>query len=162
MRSQPLISLLSVIALLLCNLTAYSGEEAAVGKKAPALELPDQHDKNCKLDASTRVVIIAFHMGVAKSFNKWLNAREKDWLKKRNAIYVADISGMPSTIAKMFAVPKMRKYKHQILLNRADEFASKFPVEKEKATVLRINKSGMITSISHIASPESLPRTLGE
>ena len=84
-----------------------SAAEVGVGDPMPELSLPDQHAKLTEVDA--RVVIMAFEMDVAKSFNKWLDARGKDWLPKRNAVYVADISAMPKTISKMFAVPKMRK-----------------------------------------------------
>ena len=132
--------------------------EVGVGDPMPELTLPDQHDKATEVDA--RVVIMAFDMGVSKSFNKWLDARGKDWLPKRNAVYVADISGMPKTISKMFAVPKMRKYSHKILLNRDDNFAKSYPRKKDMATILRINRMGEITSVSHIASPAALEDTL--
>ena len=38
---------------------------------------------------------------------EYLLSKEGDILSKNNAIYVADISGMPSLISKFSALPKM-------------------------------------------------------
>src|SRR3546814_1459443 len=38
--------------------------------------------------------------------------------------YISDISSMPALIAKLFALPKMRKYSFRLLLNRDDDFQS--------------------------------------
>ena len=37
-------------------------------------------------------------------------------LEKNSAVYVADISGMPSLISKFIALPKMKKYPFSVLL----------------------------------------------
>ena len=159
-RRRQFTSAIFITALFLGITLSATAEEAAVGQVAPTLELPDQHGKLDKVSKSTQIVVLAFHMSISKSFNKWFDARGKDWLPQNNALYIADISGMPSTIAKWFALPKMRKYKHRVLLNRDETFAARFPVKKEMATILRINKSGRITSISHVASPEGFRKLL--
>ena len=55
----------------------------------------------------------------------------KDFLASKKAVYMANIFGMPG-IGRMFAMPKMKKYNHRIIL--ADDAAliaiSRYKLEK--------------------------------
>lgn len=55
---------------------------------------------------------------------------------------------MPSIITKMFALPKMRSYKHNILLIY-DEEDNRFKSKEGKSTLYRL-KDGVIKSITYI------------
>ena len=61
-------------------------------------------------------------------------------------------AGMPG-IGRMFALPKMKKYAHQIILGDDAELIAKFPEEKGKVTVLKMT-GGKVTSVSYW-SPET-------
>ena len=45
-----------------------------------------------------------------------LSEKKENILEKNSAVYVADISGMPSLISKFIALPKMKKYPFSVLL----------------------------------------------
>ena len=63
------------------------------------------------------------------------------------AVYVTNIHGMPG-IGRMFAMPKMKKYAHRIVLGDDEALIAKFPEEKGKVTVLKLN-GGKVTAVSY-------------
>ena len=60
---------------------------------------------------------------------------------------MANIHGMPG-IGRMFAMPKMRKYVHRIILGDDEALIAKFPEQKGKVTVLKID-GGKISSVRY-------------
>ena len=60
----------------------------------------------------------------------------KGWLPQHHVLYVADIHGMPSFIARMFAIPSMQKRPYPMLLDRDGAATARFPSEEGKATLL--------------------------
>jgi hypothetical protein len=69
-------------------------------------------------------------------------------LDKHHAAYLVAIHPMPA-IAKMFALPKMRKYPHGIILDENAETLAAFPNEPAKLTVLTLTDTGRIEKISY-------------
>jgi hypothetical protein len=69
-------------------------------------------------------------------------------LKKHNAVFIANISEMPSIITKLFALPKMKKYKHDVLLIY-DEEDKRFMQKEDKSTVYKL-ENGVIKSITYV------------
>jgi hypothetical protein len=65
----------------------------------------------------------------------------------KKAVYMANIFGMPG-IGRMFAIPKMKKYSHQIILADDAALIAKFPEEKGKLAVLAIS-GGKVKSIKY-------------
>lgn len=59
---------------------------------------------------------------------------------------------MPSIITKLFALPKMRKYDHEILLIY-DEEDKRFISKEEKSTLYTL-KDGVIKSIDFITKDD--------
>ena len=55
-----------------------------------------------------RILLVARSMDGAKLVKTVLEGRPKGYLEARRALFVADISGMPSLIGKLFAIPAMR------------------------------------------------------
>ena len=86
-------------------------------------------------------------MDTGKKANKSLNALGKDYLGSKNAVYVANIHGMPA-IGRAFAMPKMRKYVHRIILGDDANLIAKFPEQKGKVTVLKLS-GGNVSSVSY-------------
>lgn len=74
------------------------------------------------------------------------------FLKNNKAVFIANISGMPSIITKLFALPKMRKYDHEILLIY-DEDDKRFISKEEKSTLYTL-KDGVIKSIDFITKDD--------
>jgi hypothetical protein len=108
----------------------------------------DQHDNPFTLKpAETKFLLVSHDMETGKKANAALNALDKDYLGSKNAVYVANIHGMPG-IGRMFAMPKMRKYVHRIILGDDEALIAKFPEQKGKVTVLKLD-GGKVNSISY-------------
>jgi hypothetical protein len=51
-------------------------------------------------------------------------------------------------IGRMFAMPKMKKYAHRIILGDDEALIAKFPEQKGKVTVLKLD-DGKVNSITY-------------
>jgi hypothetical protein len=100
----------------------------------------------------TRFLLTSHDMETGKKANAVLTNLGKDYLGGKKTVYIANIHGMPG-IGRMFALPKMKKYAHQIILGDDAELIAKFPEEKGKVTVLKMT-GGKVTSVSYW-SPET-------
>jgi len=104
-------------------------------------------------------LIMAFEKGTGTTVNEYLAAHDKGYLNEHNTAFVADISGMPSFITTSFAIPKMQKYPHTVLLIYDEEFGLKFPGEDEKITIIKF-KGNIIQSIDYISTAEELKKAI--
>ncbi len=114
--------------------------------------LPNQFDEKQTVDSSIKIIIVSFEKGTGKDINQFLSTKDKDFLKNHHAVFIANISGMPSIITKMFALPKMRDYKHSVLLIY-DEEDDRFVSKEDKSTLYRL-ENGVIKSISYITKED--------
>ncbi len=112
-------------------------------------------DRKMKIPKSTRLIIIAFEKDTGRLVNDYLNAKTPHFLPKKRAIYIADIHEMPTIITNMFALPKLRKYKHLIYLHYDDDFQEIIPNKEEQVTLLHV-KDGVITNVSFIKTKQEL------
>jgi hypothetical protein len=86
-------------------------------------------------------------MSVGKAANRYLAEQGKDFLPSEHAIFVANIYGMPG-IGRFFAMPKMKKYPHRIMLADAEGLLDAFPQEDGKVTVFELGAKGEIKAIT--------------
>lgn len=120
----------------------------AEGSKVESFTAKDQHENPFTLKpAETKFLLVSHDMETGKKANAALNALGKDYLGSKNAVYVANIHGMPG-IGRMFAMPKMRKYVHRIILGDDEALLAKFPEQKDKVTVLKLD-DGKVNSITY-------------
>ncbi|WP_353662263.1 hypothetical protein [Hydrogenimonas sp. SS33] len=108
--------------------------EIRVGDSFPKVALPDQFGKVRKVTSKDKMVLIAFEKKLFLAMNRELKQEKEDVLKAHSAKVIADISGMPAFIAKMFALPKMRTYPFGVLLIR-DGLGKRFDRRKGKITL---------------------------
>jgi len=120
----------------------------AVGGVVPAIEAKDQHEKEFKLSDDSEWLLISFDMGTGKAANGRLEKKGAAWLDDHKAVYVSNIHGMPG-VGRMFALPKMRKYPHRIILADADGLLDGFPTSDGKVTVLKLKPGRVIDAISY-------------
>jgi hypothetical protein len=64
---------------------------------------------------------------------------------------------MPTVITNMFALPKLRKYKHLIYLHYSDKFERFVPKKDEKISVLKFEDQ-KLKSISYISTKTELSK----
>lgn len=128
-------------------LTAWSAPYAK-GQAVVAFQAKDQHEQAFTLDpAGTRYLLVSHDMETGKRANAVLTTVGPDNLATKKVVYLANIHGMPA-VGRMFALPKMKKYSHRIILGDDAELIARFPVEAGKVTVLALS-GGKITSIKY-------------
>ncbi|HEY8962464.1 MAG TPA: hypothetical protein VIM57_09685 [Luteolibacter sp.] len=111
----------------------------AVGSKVASFSATDQHGAAFTFDAKdTRYLLVSFDMETGKKANAALNALGKDYLSGKHAVYVANIHGMPA-VGRFFALPKMRKYAHRIILGDDANLLAPYPQQAGKVTVLKLD-----------------------
>ncbi|WP_320035536.1 hypothetical protein [Halarcobacter sp.] len=119
-----------------------------VGDDIGHFSLPNQFDEKKDVDSKIQTIIVSFEKDTGKDINTFLASKKADFLDKHHAVFIANISGMPSIITKLFAMPKMRDYKHSILLIY-DDADNRFVNKEEKSTLYKL-ENGVIKSISYI------------
>lgn len=133
---------------------------AAQGEGAPAgWTLLDQYDKPYTQSDDLRVLLLARDMAGGKLLKAALDGLPKDYLEQRHAVFVADISKMPSLIAKMFAVPAMRDYNYRVLLDRESRVASHYPIPEDGVLWITL-RQGQVVSTKGFATAAQLREAL--
>lgn len=126
-----------------------------VGQSVMPLDLSDQFGKKHTLKAMPKTLIMAFEKGTGATVNEYLADKGKGYLAKHKAAFVADISLMPNFITESFALPKMRKYPHTVLLIRDEEQGLRFPGEEGKITVMKF-RGNFLTKIDFVTTASEL------
>jgi hypothetical protein len=93
----------------------------APGDRLPDLTLSDQHGSTRRIDADARIILFAPDREAGNLIQGALSGLSQVELDARGVQVVYDISSMPRTVTRMFALPAMRKYGHSILLGRSPE-----------------------------------------
>lgn len=139
--------LLSSLALLVSNAAVWAGPYQAGSRVAP-FQAADQHGQAFRFDpASTRFLVVTHDMETGKAANAAFEKKGGAYLTERKAVYLANIHGMPG-IGRKFALPKMRKYPHRIILGDDAALIANFPEQKGKATVLAL-AGGKVGKVSY-------------
>lgn len=118
----------------------------SIGDMYPSFKLVDQFEKSGKIDSDDEMIIMTFEKGISSDLNELLQEKKSDYLPTNKVKYVAEISGMPSIITKMFALPKMKKYKYRIYLIKDEDQGKVFPRKDDMVTVFKV-KNNKIDSI---------------
>ncbi|RXJ85005.1 hypothetical protein [Arcobacter cloacae] len=125
-----------------------------VDSQVPAIKIKDQFEKEHTIDANVKTILFASDKGTSDILKEYLLSKDADILTKNNAVYVADISGMPSLISKFVALPKMKKYPFSVLL-LDDTNKDNFSKEEGKIIVYTLDNS-KVTNIAKISTKEEL------
>jgi len=135
------------------------GAAYQVGQSVAPLDLSDQFGKKHTLKVMPETLIMAFEKGTGATVNEYLAAQPKEYLARHKAAFVADISQMPNFITESFALPKMRKYPHTVLLIRDEEQGLRFPGEEEKITVMRF-RGNLLSKIEFVTTAAELKKAI--
>lgn len=147
-----------VIVLLMIAVSVWAAPYK-VGQSVMPLDLSDQHGKRITLKVMPKTLIMAFEKGTGATVNEYLTVQEKGYLVKNKAAFVADISQMPKFITESFALPKMRKYTHTVLLIQDEEQGLNFPAQEEKITVMKF-RGNFLTKIEYISTAAELKKAI--
>lgn len=126
----------------------------AVGERFPGLATRDQHDRPYAWAGEARRLVVAFEMDTGKGANVFLERQGAEFLGREATIFLSNIHGMPG-IARNFALPKMRKYPHRILLADGEHFLDRYPRRENHLTVLEFDPAGLIAAIRFVPKAEA-------
>ena len=127
-----------------------------IDDKISTFSLPNQFDKIHTVSSEVSIIIVAFEKENAKLVNDFLSSKSIDFLDLNNAIFINDISSVPSVVIKMFTIPKMRDYKYDILLIYKEN-SKKFLEEESKITIYSLEK-GFVKDVKYISTKYELEK----
>lgn len=146
---RPLSFYLVLILSVVFGAGRLSAETLAPGATFPAFDkLQDQHEVAYAMPEGVSHVAVAFTMSVGKSANKALAEKGATYLPKQNSVFVANIYGMPA-VGRFFAMPKMKKYPHRIMLADSEGLLEDFPQKEDCVTVFDLDATGKIAAIRY-------------
>lgn len=160
LRASTFLILVLCLCLTVVSANADEQTQSAKTNVMPALSLKDQFDKTQNIDQSTKIVIFAHDMDGNDIVEQALASYDADKLAAMNTVFLADISGMPSLIGKLFALPAMRKRAYPIILDREGKLADGFKVKEEQVTVMFLDNLA-ITDTKLVKTGSELRTLLG-
>ena len=105
----------------------------AVDSVVDNLKIKDQNEVEKVIDTNVKTILFASDKSTSDMLRDYLLplSEKENILEKNSAVYVADISGMPSLISKFIALPKMKKYPFSVLLLDDTESAARTKTSTE-------------------------------
>jgi len=128
-----------------------------IGKELPIYEFQDQFDKKHSLNSNVKKVIFVFAKPTGHLMRVYLDAKETDYLSKRDIDFIADVSGMPSIIFKMFALPDLKESKYSIMIIKDKEESKLFRIEEQKNAIMIISlENKIVKSVKFVTNETDL------
>jgi len=131
--------------------------QVEVGKPMKKFDLKDQFDKSHKLTNDTKKVIYVSSKPSAHKTKEFFATKDKDYLSKRDILFVADVTAMPSFI-KFFVLP-ITGYDYPIVMLDNDKLSKEYkPTEDnnaEKIMVISL-KNGIVEEINYFDNIKDL------
>lgn len=149
-----------IILVLIASVIAISAQSLKIGSNIQMLNNYDfetPKSRKMKVPQNTQTVLIAFDKDTGALVNEYLSTQNKYFLQRKKAIFIADINKMPTVITNMFALPKLREYKHLIYLHYGERFQNAAPKKADKISVLKFENQ-KLKSISYITTEEELAK----
>jgi len=140
--------------------TAAASNGLAVDSKI-SFTLPDQFGKPVTLTPETKKVIFVFAKATGHTVREFLKKQDEKYLPSRHALFVADISGMPTVIRNTFALPDFRKSAYSVALIYDKAIAATYKNEKDTdmITIVTLN-NGVITDLQTLSTEDELKAAL--
>ena len=131
-----------------------------VGSKL-SLTLPNQFDTSFSLTNDTKKIIFVFAKATGHTVKEFLKQQEKEYLSSRKALFVADISPMPTVIRNTFALPDFKKSDYSVLLiyDKAIATILKNEVASDKIAIASLENM-TIKEIQYVTTEEELRKLL--
>lgn len=145
----------SALLVLLFVLGASATERYGVGATLAQRSLEDQHGVRAEVDERVELLLVTRDMKAGDLVKKALDGIPQTRLDERHALYVADISGMPALVSRLFAVPRMRERAYRVLLDRDGSVARELPHVDGKPTLVSL-AALRITAITHPATVDEV------
>ena len=112
------------------------------------------------IDSNIKTIIFSASKTEGTTIKEFLLTKDKDYLTTNKAVYVADITGMPSIITKVNCNAKMKGYPFSVLLVD-DSNKGLFPVKEDMISIISLD-SGKITDVKYVKTAEELGQILNK
>jgi hypothetical protein len=146
--------------LLLCFLARPAAADPyAEGARLPALSLEDQHGKPGRIDETARAILFARDVDGGGMLKEALAESGPSLLEGAGAVYVADVSRMPSLIRRFFALPRLRRRAYTILIDVDGSATQRLPSAKGRATLMTLDALRLVR-VTHFGSATELRAAL--
>ena len=132
-----------------------------VGNTLKPFTLNDQFEKSHTLTPDTKKIIFVFAKKSGHTVREYFNTKPTDYLKKHHYVFVADVSGMPSIIYKMFAKSDLQEHKYPIWLIFDAKDSAKFVDEKNRDKIMVVTLDDLkIKKVQFFDDVEGLKKAL--
>lgn len=145
--------------LTLMSLLLGSAAAVAAPEDMEKLRLRDQHEVPVRMSANIRYVLFTHDMSGKDIVEEMLTEKPDDYLDTHDALFIADISGMPRIIARMFALPSLRKKPYRILLDEVGNQTGDWAREDDSVTLYTIDNY-QVTGFSFISNAAGLEQAI--
>lgn len=145
----PPMKLPGLLLALVFAATLAAAEPYKVGDKFEVFACKDQHEKEYSYAGGVRRIVVSFEMGSGKAANSFFEKKPAEFLDQEKTLFISNIHGMPG-IGRMFALPKMKKYPHRILLADSENFLVRYPKKEDHLTVLTLDDAGKVTAVDFV------------
>lgn len=150
---------MKIVFVLLLSALSMLAQATDIGETLTPWTLNDQYDQPYTLNEQTRILLVARNMDGAKLVKAALQDQPKGYLEARNAVFLADVHGMPSLIGKWFAIPAMQKYTYRVVLDRDGSIAAQYPGAEDQVLWLQL-QGNTVVSQHTFTSAEQLQKAL--
>ena len=150
---------LILIALIATIVSADALEISSSLNSLDKFEYKNANNDKLKIPSNVKTIIISYEKYIGKLINKYLESQNPSYLDELNAVFIADISDIPSFFIRFVALPKIRKYKYTIYLQYEDEFSEFIPAKDKKITIIKI-QNHKVKSISYVSTQSELKKAL--
>ena len=131
-----------------------------VGSKL-SLTLPNQFDAPASLTNETKKIVFVFAKATGHTVKEFLKQQDKEYLTSRNALFVADISPMPTVIRNTFALPDFKKSDYSVLLIYDKSIAKTLKNEAQADKIVVASLDNMtIKEIQYVSTEDELRKIL--
>ncbi len=127
----------------ICLLAATTSFAQAASTTVDLSQLKDQHENTFTHTERMEYLLLANGMSSKKLIDKTLKTVDNGCLQDGRVVYLANISGMPSLITKMFALPKMRKAPYPIWLDRDGSISDNLPSKDDSVSMIQLNNAAI-------------------
>lgn len=129
------------------------------GAPLPPLAVADQFDRPVRIEAGTRFLLFAADKAAGDAATEALKAHP-DLLAQQRIVYIADISGMPAVITRMFALPKWRELPFPVGLVRDAQLTAALPRKAGELTLLMLDQ-GKVQGVEYLTDAAAVRRRFG-
>jgi len=131
-----------------------------IGSALPELNLQDQHGRDWRVTAHTRLLIVATGRAASNLVQEVLTGQPGDVLAARQALYLADLSRMPGFITRTFALPALREQPFAVGVVLQPQTLADWPRADEAVTLISL-QDGRVTAIEQARDAATLRAALG-